>query len=239
MNREEYLRRLSYLLQDLPEEEYREALEYYEDYFDEAGPQREQEVIRELGKPERIAAMIRDSVKEKDGDWEYTEEGYYNRRYDEKNQMPGKSGKEQKTEKEKQQRSWHMKGSRDRNIILLVIILALAAGVVIPAAVSVVLGIGGGILGLAGGVLGVALAACVTCVGLLIGGVAVIVTGIVKLFTAVPAGLLLLGCGCMMAAGGLLLLMLAVWMIGDLLPKLIRWIVGLFRKLFQRGGEKG
>lgn len=96
MNREEYLRRLSYLLQDLPEEEYREALEYYEDYFDEAGPQREQEVIRELGKPERIAAMIRDSVKEKDGDWEYTEEGYYNRRYDEKNQMPGKNKRQKK-----------------------------------------------------------------------------------------------------------------------------------------------
>ena len=30
MNREEYLRRLSYLLQDLPEEEYKDALEYYE-----------------------------------------------------------------------------------------------------------------------------------------------------------------------------------------------------------------
>lgn len=65
MNREEYLRRLSYLLQDLPEEEYKDALEYYEDYFEEAGPDREQEVIRELGRPERIAAMIRDSVKEK------------------------------------------------------------------------------------------------------------------------------------------------------------------------------
>ena len=96
MNREEYLRRLSYLLQDLPEEEYKDALEYYEDYFEEAGPDREQEVIRELGRPERIAAMIRDSVKEKDGDWEYTENGYYNKRYDDHNQMPGQTEKKMK-----------------------------------------------------------------------------------------------------------------------------------------------
>ena len=82
--------------QDLPEEEYKDALEYYEDYFEEAGPDREQEVIRELGRPERIAAMIRDSVKEKDGDWEYTENGYYNKRYDDHNQMPGQTEKKMK-----------------------------------------------------------------------------------------------------------------------------------------------
>ena len=235
MNREEYLRRLSYLLQDLPEEEYKDALEYYEDYFEEAGPDREQEVIRELGRPERIAAMIRDSVKEKDGDWEYTENGYYNKRYDDHNQMPGQTEKKMKEGKERE--SWHMKGSRNRNIILLVIILVLASGAVIPAALGLVLGIGGGVLGLAGGILGIVAAACASCIGLLIGGIVVVISGIVKMFTVAPTAMLLLGCGCLMAAAGLLLLMLAVWIIGGVLPKLIRWIVGIFRKLFHRGGE--
>ena len=234
MNREEYLRRLSYLLQDLPEEEYKDALEYYEDYFEEAGPDREQEVIRELGRPERIAAMIRDSVKEKDGDWEYTENGYYNKRYDDHNQMPGQTEKKMKEGKERE--SWHMKGSRNRNIILLVIILVLASGAVIPAALGLVLGIGGGVVGFAGGILGIG-AACAPCIGLLIGGIVVVISGIVKMFTVAPTGMLLLGCGCLMAAAGLLLLMLAVWIIGGVLPKLIRWIVGIFRKLFHRGGE--
>ena len=70
-----------------------------------------------------------------------------------------------------------------------------------------------------------------------LGGIVVVISGIVKMFTVAPTGMLLLGCGCLMAAAGLLLLMLAVWIIGGVLPKLIRWIVGIFRKLFHRGGE--
>ena len=40
MNREEYLKRLSFLLKDLPEEEIEDAIAYYEDYFEEAGRER-------------------------------------------------------------------------------------------------------------------------------------------------------------------------------------------------------
>lgn len=63
MNREEYLKRLSFLLKDLPEEEIEDAIAYYEDYFEEAGEDKEEQVIRELGSPEKIAKMIRDSVQ--------------------------------------------------------------------------------------------------------------------------------------------------------------------------------
>ena len=56
MNRAEYMRELSYLLQDVPDEEREEALQYYEDYFDDAGPDREEQVIAELGRPEKVAA---------------------------------------------------------------------------------------------------------------------------------------------------------------------------------------
>ena len=34
------------------------ALSYYEEYFDEAGPEREQDVIRELGSPAALASRI-------------------------------------------------------------------------------------------------------------------------------------------------------------------------------------
>lgn len=46
MNKDQYLRKLEYLLSDLPEEERREAMEYYVEYFEEAGPEREAEVMR-------------------------------------------------------------------------------------------------------------------------------------------------------------------------------------------------
>ena len=42
MNREEYLKRLSFLLKDLPEEEIEDAIAYYEDYFEEAGEEKEE-----------------------------------------------------------------------------------------------------------------------------------------------------------------------------------------------------
>ena len=44
MNREEYLKRLSFLLKDLPKEEIEDAIAYYEDYFEEAGEEKEEQV---------------------------------------------------------------------------------------------------------------------------------------------------------------------------------------------------
>ena len=38
MNKESFLKELSFLLSDLEEDEKKEALQYYQDYFDEAGP---------------------------------------------------------------------------------------------------------------------------------------------------------------------------------------------------------
>ena len=51
MTRNEYLTRLAELLQDIPAEERVAAMEYYNDYFDDAGGENEQQVIRELGSP--------------------------------------------------------------------------------------------------------------------------------------------------------------------------------------------
>lgn len=53
MNREEYLKRLSFLLKDLPKEEIEDAIAYYEDYFEEAGEEKEEQVIKELGSQRR------------------------------------------------------------------------------------------------------------------------------------------------------------------------------------------
>lgn len=90
MNREEYLKRLSFLLKDLPKEEIEDAIAYYEDYFEEAGEEKEEQVIKELGSPEKIAKMIRDSVQENQASSEYTEEGYRQETYEDYQQMSRK-----------------------------------------------------------------------------------------------------------------------------------------------------
>lgn len=58
MNREGFMRELVAKLSRLPEEERLEAVAYYEEYFDEAGPDKETEVIRELGNPSDIAKQL-------------------------------------------------------------------------------------------------------------------------------------------------------------------------------------
>ena len=56
MNRAEFMKILRSELRRLPEDERNSALEYYEEYFDEAGPQKEQQVLENLGNPKKIAS---------------------------------------------------------------------------------------------------------------------------------------------------------------------------------------
>lgn len=58
MNKTEYLNRMGRLLRRLPKEERETALRYYEEFFEEAGPEHEAEVIAQLGTPEQVAAGI-------------------------------------------------------------------------------------------------------------------------------------------------------------------------------------
>ncbi len=76
MSKREYLDRLEWLLADLPEEERREAIEYYSDYLEEAGPGGEQEAMRKLGSPEVVAAAVRDGLGSKGDEGNWTETGY-------------------------------------------------------------------------------------------------------------------------------------------------------------------
>lgn len=47
------LKEIIFLLKDLPEEEIEDAIAYYEDYFEEAGEEKEEQVIKELGSQRR------------------------------------------------------------------------------------------------------------------------------------------------------------------------------------------
>lgn len=55
MTKDEFLIRLRTLVGDLPPEEREDMMHYYTEYFAEAGPENEQQVIRQLGSPEQVA----------------------------------------------------------------------------------------------------------------------------------------------------------------------------------------
>ena len=50
MTRKEYMEQLKKYLKRLPKEDYDNAIEYFSEYFDEAGPENEQQVMEELQK---------------------------------------------------------------------------------------------------------------------------------------------------------------------------------------------
>lgn len=58
MKRQEYMQQLAALLAAMPEAERRDALDYYEEYFDAAGPEKEAQTIQELGSPQNVAEKI-------------------------------------------------------------------------------------------------------------------------------------------------------------------------------------
>lgn len=63
MNRVGFMSQLEGLLVDIPAAEREEALQYYNDYFDDAGVENEQSVISSLGSPRAIAENIKAEIK--------------------------------------------------------------------------------------------------------------------------------------------------------------------------------
>ena len=86
MNRTEYMRELDALLHGISKEEREEAMQYYNDYFDDAGSENEEKVIEELGSPAKLAETIRAGINGNTDDaesyGEYGERGYQDRRFD-------------------------------------------------------------------------------------------------------------------------------------------------------------
>lgn len=76
MSREEFMKKLEALLFDISSAERQNALDYYEDYFSDAGPENEAQVICELGSPERVARSIKEGIYGRDSEGVYTEQGY-------------------------------------------------------------------------------------------------------------------------------------------------------------------
>lgn len=58
MNRTEYLDELGKNLRRLPDKDREDAIMYYTEYFEDAGPEREQEIMNELGSPKELAKKI-------------------------------------------------------------------------------------------------------------------------------------------------------------------------------------
>ncbi|WP_279160215.1 DUF1700 domain-containing protein [Thomasclavelia cocleata] len=227
MNRKEFIDKLDYLLQDIEDIEREEALQYYEDYFDEAGSENESQVIKDLGSPERVAAIIKAGLENQfDQDIEYSEKGMDNANYKEVREVI----EAEVIDKEKKEN--HFKGNPDRNRILIILIII---GIIFLA-----LPIGGGLFGVCIGViaalfaLGIGvLTGGVVC---LVGAVACLVKGAMILASTPGMGLIILATGFGLIALSIGFFALARGTV-KVIPLMVSGVVNLIKTIIQKVGE--
>lgn len=233
MNRKEFLKELAFLLQDIDDDEREEALEYYEAYFDEAGIENEQQIIADLGSPERVAAIIKAGLDNQfEQDIEYSEKGMDNSNYKQSQEIIEAKIVSEKTEDNDKDNN-HFRGNPDRNRILLILIIIGALFLALP--------VGGGIFGLGLGFFGTVFG---LSVAVLFGGFicfAGAIMCIVKAFMVIAA---YPGAGLITMAAGLGLFALAFVFfyfaraIIKVIPVIIRGIINFCQNLFNRVGDK-
>ncbi len=256
MNREEFLSRLTALLQDVPPAEREEAVQYYQDYFDDAGEGNEAGVIAALGSPEELAKSIKAGLADGGNGGEFTESGFYGYEQRNKNEIMstdqpeeenrgqwqrGGSGWQQgkaggnadggRTDSGNKQPEKPMSAGKMALLVLLVILLS-------PVWIGVLGGLFGGAVGLFGGLLGVLIAVLTVGVVLTVVGIALVIAGITAVVGMPLGGLCLAGAGLMMTGVGLVFAWLTVLVVGKAIPALVRGIVNLCGRIFHRGGER-
>lgn len=222
MSRAEFMERLRALLSEIEESEREEALNYYEDYFNDAGEENEQEVIKALGSPEKVAKTIMDGLNDSHGaQGEFSETGFSGYEAEEKNEVGYHE------EPKKQRFSDTLKNLGTGGIVLILVLAIFALPVLGPIVIGIISAIGGILLAAAG----VLFALVIVGAALLIAGIAVFAAAAASLFVTPPVGILLFGIALLLLGIGILLEILGIWIVWKLLPSIIRWIVRTIRRL--------
>lgn len=226
MNRKDFMQQLEALLSDLSENEREEALQYYNDYFDDAGASEEEQVLNELGTPERVAKIIKDGMNDVNRDsGEFSERGYKDPRFETNYEMMKKrQGEQQKEEK------YVKPSSTSTGKVILIVLLILFA---IPVGIPVLLGIFGAVFGILAAIFGIFVALAATALALTFSGIVVFIVGIVKLITVPPVGIFACGIGLILTAVGLLLTLLTVLICAKVIPVCVRGFVSLCQMPFK------
>ena len=227
MNRIEYMTKLASLLQDIPEVERRDAMKYYNDYFDEAGEENEEQVIREFGAPEEVAENIKADLKGKTEDITGSQQEQSSSQYQTQEQQKQKSDQSSEyqygmSEKKKNDRIWE---------IVLIVILAIIIGPVLIPLVGGILAAG---LAIVLTVIVGVIAMVIAGVAIAIAGIALVISGLIILLPQTAAGLALIGSG---------LMILVIWVIATvgfgklcafIWDGIAKGITFLWRKIFHR-----
>lgn len=237
MNRMEFMAELERLLADMPEEERQAAVQYYADYFADAGEANEADVIRELGSPAKVA----ESIKADYYGTEFNESDYEHKDYMEKygqrssdgsagSQAGSRAGSGQNgsgngsgsaTGGTKTSRPW------TSNTLKLILVIAIAI-VLWP----VTLGIALTVFGIVVAVVCFFAVLVIAAVSIMIAGGVTVVVGLVAAIAVPPAALVTAGIGILLFVLGLVATVGAVKLCIIVYPAMLRGFVNLCRRPF-------
>lgn len=209
MTRQEFLEKLNNLLSDIPKTERESAIQYYREYFEEAGVGEYDNIPQDMEAPEVIAENICAGL----GNDVKPEEDYFK--------------KEEQTKQNTQQGKQKMDSSK----IILLIILAVFTS---PLWGGLLLSVFGVLIGVLCTLLGIVIAIAAVMVSFLAAGIIVAVVGAVKTVVSPIAGITAMGVGILLFGLGLLLLLLVIWSFSVLFPAVFKGIRWMFRRIFER-----
>ena len=212
MNRITFMTELNALLQDIPAEERREAMQFYNDYFDDAGEENEQQVISELESPEKVAEKIKSDLLGRKGE--------------QNNNVPAYRS-EYNQENSEQNRPW------TSNLLKVILVIAILV-VGIPTVIPIMLAILGVVVACVIAVFAVFVALVIAAVALVIAGFAMIVKGMVLILMNPVVSLALIGTGLILGVIGAIGVVAGIKLCIVVFPGIIRGIIYVCRKPFHR-----
>lgn len=206
IRREQFLNELERLLCNISREERDEAMAFYRSYFEDAGENNEENIIKELESPEKVAESICESL----GDETATAEERYGQNLAYRNvQYSGNMAGAVQTPQKKE--------TNVAAVILLVVVLVLTSPIWLS-------------------VFAVLLAVLATVVAVVIsalvaGGVIAVASFAVMAAGSTAAGFLSLGIAFLLLALGILVGIACVWIFGKGVPALCKGTVKLVKKI--------
>lgn len=227
MNRADFMTQLESLLQNISPTEREEALQYYNDYFNDAGEENEQEVIEALGNPAKVAENIKKEIYGA---------GYGEAAYQKAQAADRAIVQYQSMEKQAQEEAKEQNGKKEKKELSPGIIVLLVIGIIMMS--PVILGAAGSVLGILAGLLsawfGLIVVFGVAAVALILVLFALVLTGLVGLFTEPVIGMALIGAGLFCGGLGILFLMLTIAMAGIATPAIFQGLCNLIKRITKK-----
>lgn len=264
MSRIEFMSELRALLSDLSVEERDEALQYYNDYFDDAGTENEASIIKELVSPAKLAATIKAGLNGRDEEEsEYSETGYTDTRFDTKDTPARKGGHAEGyryNNKDKETGGYNYSGNSESegygyggqtgrtndydygghyekprdSKALKIVLIILIILIGAPVVIPLAFGLLAAGIGILVSIAAVFIALLVAGGALVVSGIIMFVIGIANVAHSVPVALGVMGAGLLFSAVGAMLAVFMGWLFVKLVPPMFRWFVELCRRPFQK-----